>query len=94
MHESDPQEEEIFTRDVNLLDMTNNSIMEGRLILTRYRLVFQPYERIKEQVPLPSNPARSTFTEKFVMKKLPKYRAQFFNVPIHLILSVKTQLDK
>jgi len=91
---TDHNEDEIFCKDVNLLDMVNTIYMEGKLFLTQYRIVFHPYKRIREQVPTKDNPKKCAFKEKFVMMNLSKRRAQYFNIPIHMIYSLKQQIDK
>jgi len=45
-----------FSKNVSLLDMVNTTYIEGKFRLTRYRVVFNPYKRVKEQIPMKDHP--------------------------------------
>ena len=94
LQKDDPNEDEIFSKDVNVLDMINTTYLEGKLRLTRYKLVFHPYKRTKVQVPLKHNPEKTTFEDKFTIMRLPRHKAMYFSIPVHMIYSVKDQIDK
>jgi hypothetical protein len=89
LYVDDPNEDEIFSKDVNVLDMVNTTYLNGRLRLTRYKLVFQPV--VKVNVNKPGSQSKET---KYELMRLPKYRANYFKIPVHMIYSVKEVSDK
>lgn len=94
LYKDEKAEDEIFVKEVNVLDIVNTSYMDGKLRLTRYKLVFMPYERQKTQKKSKSDPSRSIIEDKFVPMKLSKHKELYYNIPVHMLLSVKEYSDK
>jgi hypothetical protein len=94
LYETDPNEDEIFCKEVQMLDLVNTSYLEGRLELTRYKLIFKPYKKTKTQVPSLKDPHRYIIQEKYTWLEQSKLRKNYYSIPIHMIYSVKEQMDK
>lgn len=90
----DKNEDEIFSKDVNVLDLVNTSYMEGKLRLTRYKLVFQPYKKRKHEIRSKVDFKKQSQDDEFTLMRLEKHRAQYFSIPVHMIYSVKEVSDK
>ena len=94
LYVDDKNEDEIFTKDVNVLDLVNTSYMEGKLKLTRYKLVFQPYKKRKHEIRSKVDFKKQSHEDEFTLMRLEKHRAQYFSIPVHMIYSVKEVVDK
>ena len=76
-----------------MLDIVNTTFIEGKLKLTRYKLVFIPYERVRVHSHENGSSKKKNDYE-YVAKKLEPHRVRYFNIPLHMIYSVKDQWDK
>lgn len=94
LYETDPSEDEIFAKDVQMLDLINTAYLEGKLILTRYKLIFRPYHKTKVQVPSVHDPSRYVIQDKYSWLEQNKHRKNYYSIPVHMIYSVKEQVDK
>jgi hypothetical protein len=94
LYETDPNEDEIFSKEVQMLDLVNTSYLEGRLELTRYKLIFKPYKKTKIQVASLVDPHRYIIQDKYTWLEQSKLRKNYYSIPIHMIYSVKEQVDK
>lgn len=93
IYTDDQNEDEIFCKDVHMLDIVNTTFIEGKLRLTRYKLVFIPYERVRVESPGDTSARRRNDYE-YVAKKLEPHKVRYFMIPLHMISSVKDQCDK
>ena len=94
LYVDDINEDEIFTKDVVLLDMINTAYLDGRLCLTRYKLVFTPLRREKVEAVNKDNPKQKMYADRLTVMKLPYHRERYFKIPIHMIYSIKEVSDK
>lgn len=93
IYTDDQNEDEIFSKDVHMLDIVNTTFIEGKLKLTRFKLVFIPYERVKIS-PAEDGSTKRKNDYEYVAKKLEPHKVRYFMIPLQMISSIKDQCDK
>lgn len=94
LHSIEPNDVEIISVDVDLLDLVNVKYLKVNLSLSTYKIEFKPYNTRESEIKARVDFKAATTEDQYNYMKLEKYKAQYYSIPIHLIYSVKEYADK
>jgi len=100
----DPGEKEIDFVEVTAIDINENKLYSGNLMITRYKIVFKPFDSSKKYLytefnaPNLTNEGDASICSNLTINKvyldLPNYKKRFFTIPVHLLYWCNLTLNK
>lgn len=95
-------EKEIDFVNLKVIDIFEAKQYSGQLCLTRYKLVFKPFDdekkyevmQVEEDLEDPNMTSMSNLTINNTYLELPEYKKRYFTIPVHLLYKVTFNYDK